>query len=144
MLWQPGILQTYFLMFLSTIPYHDWYDLYILVPYSLALTLKTYIHGHLLCGNLLDVVVTWNGYIYDLAPISHLLLYDYVWFVAGDMSVSDDWRVPQDIIIIGFLSLIFRFLLFTMFCKCNPKTLDSHGVGCLVLLLNLALLTVPF
>ena len=36
------------------------------------------------------------------------------------------------------------FLLFTMFfVKCNPYTLDSHDARCLVLLLNLALLTVP-
>ena len=42
------------------------------------------------------------------------------------------------------MSLIFRFLLFLpCFIECNPYTLDSHGVGCLVLLLNLALLTVP-
>ena len=55
--------------------------------------------------------------------------------------------VKQTTIIIiggGFLSLIFRFLLFTMFfVECNPYTLDSHGVGWLVLLLNLVLLTVP-
>ena len=58
--------------------------------------MEIYLLAHLLCGLPLDVVVTWNGHIYDLAPIRLLLLYDYVWFVAGDMSVSDDWGVPQD------------------------------------------------
>ena len=98
MLWQPGILPTYFLMFLSTIPVAPMMTgmTSTFLFHSVALNLEIYILAHLLCGLLLDVVVTWNGHIYDLAPIRLLLLYDYVWFVAGDMSVSDDWGVPQD------------------------------------------------
>ena len=86
------------LVYYSSCTYDDWYDLYLIIPYSLALNLEIYIlvHLHLLCGLLLDVVVTWNGHIYDLAPIRLLLLYDYVWFAAGGMSFSDDWGVPQD------------------------------------------------
>ena len=84
------------LAYYSSCTHDDWYDIYLLVPYSLALNLEIYILAHLLCGLLLDVVVTWNGHIYELAPIRLLLLDDYVWFVAGDMSVSDDWGVPQD------------------------------------------------
>ena len=42
------------------------------------------------------------------------------------------------------MSLIFQvFAFYHVFIECNPYTLDSHGVGCLVLLLNQALLTVP-
>ena len=118
MVWQPGILPTYFLMFLSTIsvaPMMDWYDLYLLVPYSLALSLEIYILAHLLCGFLLDVVVTWNGHIYDLAPIRLLLLCDYVCFVAGDMSVSDDWWVPQDSYLL-ILHHSFRLMLIPSLC----------------------------
>ena len=84
------------LVYYPSCTYDDWYDLYLLVSYSLALNLEIYILAHLLCGLLLDVVVTWNGHIYDLAPIRLLPLYNCVWFVAGDMSISDDWGVPQD------------------------------------------------
>ena len=66
--------------------------------------------SHLLCGLLLDVVVTWNGHIYDLAPIRLLLLYDYVWFVAVDMSVSDGWGVTQDSCILIPPSLIQAYV----------------------------------
>ena len=62
----------------SCCTYDDCYDLYLLVPYSLALNLEIYILAHLLSGFLLDVAVTWNDHIYDLAPIRCLLLYDYV------------------------------------------------------------------
>ena len=84
------------LVYYSSCTYGDWYDLYLHVPYSLALNLEIYILVHLLCDLLLDIVVTLNDHIYDLAPISLLLLYDYVWFVAGEISVWDDWGVPQD------------------------------------------------
>ena len=49
------------------------------------------------------------------------------------------------IIIIGgvFFSNTQVFCFLPCFVKCNPYTLDSHGVGYLVLLLNLALSTVP-
>ena len=69
----------------------------------------------LLCGLLLDVVVTWNGHIYDLAPIRLLLMYDYVWFVEGDMSVSDDWGVPQDSCLL-ILYNSFRLMLIPELC----------------------------
>ena len=73
------------------------------------------VHAHLLYGFLLDVVVTWNGHIYDLEPIRLLLLYDYVWFVAGDMSVSDDWGVPQDSCLL-ILQHSFRLMLIPALC----------------------------
>ena len=42
------------------------------------------------------------------------------------------------------MSLIFEVFAFLLcFVEGNPYTLDSYGVACLVLLLNLALLTVP-
>ena len=62
------------LLYYSSYTYDDWYDLYLLAPYSLALNLEIYILAHLLCGLLLDVVVTWNGHIYDLAPIRLLCM----------------------------------------------------------------------
>ena len=34
-------------------------------------------------------------------------MYDYVWFVAGDMPVSDDWGVPQD----SFLDDALRWIV---------------------------------
>ena len=118
MLWQPGILPTYFLMFLSTIP---------IAPMMTGMTSTFLFHSlwhsiwrstylpHLLCGLLLDVVVTWNGHIYDLAPIRLLLLYDYVWFVAWDVSFSDDWGVPQDSCLL-ILHHSFRFMLIPALC----------------------------
>ena len=45
--------------------YDDWYDLYFLIPHPLVPNLEIYILTHLLCGLLLDVVVTWYGNIYD-------------------------------------------------------------------------------
>ena len=60
-------------------------------------------------------VAPWNGHIYDLAPIRLLLLYDYVWFVAGDMSVSDDWGVPQDSCLL-ILHHSFRLMLIPACC----------------------------
>ena len=63
----------------------------------------------------LDVVVTWNGHIYDLTPIRLLLPYVYVWFVAVDMSVSDDWGVPQDSCLL-ILHHLFRFMLIPALC----------------------------
>ena len=118
MLWKPGILPTYFLMFLSTIP---------VAPMMTGMTSTFLFHNlwhsiwrstYLLIFSVAffwDVVVTWNGHIYDLAPIRLLLLYDYVWFVAGDMSVSDDWGVPQ-----GYCLLIlhhsFRLMLIPALC----------------------------
>ena len=98
------------LVYYFTCTYDDWYDLYLLVPCSLALNLQIYILAHFLFGLLLDVVVTWNGQIYDLAPIRLPLLYDFVWFVAGDMSVSDDWGVPQDSCLL-ILHHSFRLML---------------------------------
>ena len=49
------------------------------------------------------------------------------------------------IIIIGgfFVSDFQVFAFFHVFVKCNPYILESHGVGYLVLLLNLAVLTAP-
>ena len=118
MLWQPGTLPTYFLMFFSTIP---------VAPMMTGMTSTFLFHSlwHsiwrstylliFLCGLLLDVVVTWNGHIYDLVPIRLLLLYDYVWFVAGDMSVSDDWGVPQDSCLL-ILHHSFRLMLIPALC----------------------------
>ena len=118
MLKQPGILPTSFLMFLSTIP---------VAPMMTSMTstflfhilshlnLEVYILVHLLCGLLLDVVITWNGHIYDLTSIRPLLLYDYVWFVAGDMSVSDDWEVPEDNCLL-ILHQSFRLILIPALC----------------------------
>ena len=103
------------LVYYSSCTYDDWYDLYLLVPYSLSLNLEIYILAHLLCGLPLDVVVTWNGHIHDKAPTRLLLLYDYVWFVAGDMSVSDDWGVPQDSCLL-ILHHLFRFMLIPALC----------------------------
>ena len=54
--------------------YDDWYDLYFLIPHSLELNLEICVLTHLLCGLLLDVVVTWYGYIYDNTPVSLFLL----------------------------------------------------------------------
>ena len=102
------------LVYHSSCTYDDWYDLYLLVPQSLALNLEIYILLHLLCGIFLDVVVTWNGHIYDLAPI-RLLLYDYVWLVVGDMSVSDDWGVPQDSCLL-ILHHLFLLMLIPSLC----------------------------
>ena len=113
MLWQPGILPTYFMMFLSTIPVAPMMNG--MTSTFLALNLEIYILAHLLCGLLLDVVVTWNGHIYDLAPIRLLLLYGYVWFIAGDISVSDDWGVPQDSCLLIFHHS-FRLMLIPALC----------------------------
>ena len=117
MLWWPGILPTYILMFLSTIPVAPMMTgmTSTFLFHSLALNLEIYILAHLLCGLLLDVVVTWNGHIYDLAPI-RLLLYDYVCFVAADMSDSDDWGVPQDSCLL-LLHHSFRLMLIPALCS---------------------------
>ena len=116
MLWQPGNLPTYFLIFLSTIAVAPMMTgmTSTFLFYSLAINLEIYILAHLLCGLLLDVV-TWNGHIYDLAPIRLLFLYDCVWFVAGDMSVSDDWGVPQDSCLL-ILHHSFRLMLIPALC----------------------------
>ena len=113
MLWQPGILPTYFLIFLSTIP---------VAPMMTGMTSTFLFHSlwhstlaHLLCGLLLDVVITWNGHIHVLAPIRLLLLYDYIQFVAGDMSVSDDCGVPQDSCLL-ILHHSFRLMLIPALC----------------------------
>ena len=118
MLRQSGILPTYFLMFLFTIP---------VAPMMTGMTstflfhsfwhsiCEIYILPHLLSGLLLDVVVTWNGHIYDLAPIRLLLLYDYVWFVAGDMSVGDDLGVPQDSCLL-ILHHLYRLMVIPTLC----------------------------
>ena len=98
------------LVYYSSCTYDDWYDLYLLVPYSMALNLEIYILVHLLCGLLLDVAVTWNGHINDFTPTRLLLLYNYVWFVAGDISVSDDWIVLQDSCLL-ILHHLFRLML---------------------------------
>ena len=71
--------------------YDDWYDFYFLVPYSLALNLEIYVLTHLLCGLPLDVIVTWYGYICDDIPVGLLLLYYWVWLIAWDVSICDDW-----------------------------------------------------
>ena len=102
------------LVYYSSCTYDEWHDLYLLVPYSLTLNLEIYILAHLLFALLLDVVVTWNGHIYALTPI-RLLLYDYVWFVSGDMSVSDDWGVPQDSCL-HILHHSFRLMLIPALC----------------------------
>ena len=99
----------------SSCTYDGWYDLYLLVLYSLVLNLEIYILTYLLCGLLLDVVVTWNDHIYDLTPIRLLLLYDYVWFAAGDMSVSDHWGVTQDSCLL-ILHHSFRLMLILTLC----------------------------
>ena len=102
-------------IYYSSCTYDEWCDLYLLVPQALALNLEIYILAHLLCGLILDVVVTWNGHIYDLAPIRLLLLYDCVWFVAGDMYVSGDWGVPQDSCLL-ILHHPFRLMLIPALC----------------------------
>ena len=113
--WYSSNILLHVLVYYSSCTYDDWYDLYLLVPYSVALNLEIYIFANLLCGLLLDVVVTWNGHIYDLAPIRCLLLYDYVWFVVGHMSVSDDWGVPQDSCLL-ILHHSFRPMLIPALC----------------------------
>ena len=115
MAWYSSNILLDVLVYYSSCTYDDWYDLYLLIPYTLALNLEINILAHLLCGLLLNVVVTWNGHIYDLAPIRLLLLYDYVWFVAGDMSVSDDWGVPQDSCLL-ILHHSFRLMLIAGLC----------------------------
>ena len=64
------------LFFYFSCTYDEWYDFYLLVPYSLALNLELCILPHLLCGLLLDVVITWNGHIYDLASIRLCLVFN--------------------------------------------------------------------
>ena len=119
------------LVYCSSCTCDDWYDLCLLVPYFLALNLEIYILAHLLCGLLLDVVVTWNGHIYDLAPIRLLLLYDYVWFVAGDMSVSDDWGVPQDSYLpILHWHYLLSILLYEFYIKAGSMCLKLCYCNC--------------
>ena len=53
----------------------------------------------------------------------------------------------SDLIIIiiiggGFCLRFSGFCFLHVFVECNPYTLDLHAAGCLVLLLNLVLLTV--
>ena len=128
MLWQPGILPTYFLLFLSTIP---------IAPMVTGMT-STFLFHSLwhsiwrstsllvyLCGLLMDVVVTWNGHIYDLAPIRLLLQYDFVWFVAGDISVSDDWGVPWDSCLL-ILHHSFRLILIPALCFHFDVIVPAH------------------
>ena len=93
----------------------DWYNMYSHILHSLTLNLEIHIFAHLLCFHLLDVVVTWDCHIYDLASISLFLLYDCVWFVAGDMSVSDDLGVPQDSYFVIFCNS-FRLMLLPVLC----------------------------
>ena len=76
--------------------YDDWYDFYFLIPHPLALNLEICVLTHLLCGLLLDVVVTWYGHIYDNTPVGFFLLNYQVWLIAWDVSICDDWGVPQD------------------------------------------------
>ena len=47
------------------------------------------------------------------------------------------------LLVVVFISDFQVFAFYHVFVKCNPYNLDSHCVGCLVLLLNLVLLTVP-
>ena len=47
------------------------------------------------------------------------------------------------LLLVVFVSDFQVFAFYHVFVESNPYTLDSHGVGCLVLLLNLVLLTVP-
>ena len=53
------------LVYYSSCTYDDWYDLYLLVPYSLTLNLEIYILAHLLCGLLLDVVTSMIWFLLD-------------------------------------------------------------------------------
>ena len=118
MLWHLVFFQHYFLMFLSTIP---------VAPMMTGMTSTFLFHilWHsfwrstylliLFCDLILDVVVIWNGHINDLAPITLLLLYDYVWFAVWDMSVSDDWGVPQDSCLLIFPHS-FRLMLIPVLC----------------------------
>ena len=113
-----NILLDYFLMFLSTIPVAPMMTHMtstFLFHRTLALNLEIYILAHLLSGLLLDVVVTWNHHIYDLAPNRLLLLYDYVWFVAEDMSLSDDGGLPKDSCLL-ILHNSFRLMLIPALC----------------------------
>ena len=75
--------------------YDDWYDFHFLIPHPLALNLEICVLTHLLCGFLLDVVVTWYGNIYDNTPVGFFLLNYQVWLIAWDVSICDDWGVPQ-------------------------------------------------
>ena len=124
--WYSSNIHLDVLVYYSNCTYDDWYDLYLLVQYSLALNLEIYILAHLFCSLLLDVVVTWNGHIYDLAPIRLLLLYDYVWFVAGDMSVSDDGGVPPDSCLF-ILHHSFRLMLIPALCFHFGAIVPAYG-----------------
>ena len=115
---EKNCINLYFLMFLYTIP---------VAPMMTGMT-STFLF-HILWNSIWSstyllifsvaffwiFVVTWNGHIYDLAPI-RLLLSDYVWFVAGDMSVSDDWGVPQDSCLLilhhSFMLMLIQALCF--------------------------------
>ena len=103
------------LVYYSSCTYHNWYE-----PLPSCSIFSGTQSGDLhTCSSslwlLLDVVVIWNGHIYDLAPIRLLLLYDYVWFVAGDMSLSDEWGVPQDSCLL-ILHHLFRLMLIPAPC----------------------------
>ena len=63
--------------------------------------------------------------------LCHLVTYHY--FKNGVLSL----------LLVVFVSDFQVLAFYHIFVKCSPYTLDSHGVGCLALLLNLVLLTVP-
>ena len=58
-------------------------------------------------------------------------------------SKSSHMAKLEDLLLVLFVSDFQGFAFYHVFVECNPYTLDSHGVVCLVLLLNLVLLTVP-
>ena len=107
----------------SCCSYYDWYHLYLLIPHSLGYYLEIYIIVQLLCGCHLDIVVIWYCHIYDHAYVWVFLLYDYVWFVAGDMSIHFYIGVPLDgsliilhysflIVLVPVLHIYFEALVF--------------------------------
>ena len=112
MLWWPGILPTYFLVFLSTIP------LAAMMTGMASAFFGTQCWDLHTCSSSLGpsswCLVTSNDHIYDFAPIRLLLLYDCVWFVAGDMFVSD-WVVQQDSCLLN-LYHSFRLMLIPALC----------------------------
>ena len=57
--------------------------------------------------------------------------------------IYDKVRLTPLLLVVFVSDFSGVFAILPCFVECNPYTLDSHGVGCLALLLNLALLPAP-
>ena len=90
--------------------------------------LKTHLYTQAFCNELLSV-----QYIFP-AVLLYVLIEYLIWY-------STEHYIKY-IFLVVFVSDFQVFCFLPCLVECNPYTLDSHSVGCLVLLLNLALLTV--